>query len=180
MTISGPVYDAIRSRRAIRDFTDEPVAPEAIERILRAVRWAPSAGNRRLHKVIVIDDRADIARVRAVSPGMVGNPPLLLVLCTDATQLEAEGVKTYDTSTMLDVGTTAMCMMLAAHELGLGSCPTTSFSVEGVRGALNIPTHLTPDFILQVGHAAPSAAAASGGDSLETAEFTYWGAFPAG
>jgi nitroreductase len=115
-----------------------------------------------------------------VSPGMVGNPPLLLVLCTDATQLEAEGVKTYDTSTMLDVGTTAMCMMLAAHELGLGSCPTTSFSVEGVRGALNIPAHLTPDFILQVGHAAPSAAAAGGGDSLETAEFTYWGAFPAG
>lgn len=177
MSESSPVYDAIRARRAVREYTDEPVSAEQIERILRAVRWAPSAGNRRLHKVIVIQDRAEITRVRAVSPGLFGDPPLLIVLCTDDTQLEKEGVKGHDTSTMVDVGTTAMCMMLAAHELGLGSCPTTSFSAEGVRGALNIPEHLTPDFILQVGHAKPLPP--GGGQKVSIDDFTFWGAFPA-
>ncbi len=177
MSSDKPVYDAIRSRRAVREFTDEPVARAAVERILRAIRWAPSAGNRRLHKVMVIDDAREIARVRALSPGLFGAPPLLLVLCTDATQLEKEGVKEYDTSTMVDVGTTAMCMMLATHELGLGSCPTTSFSAEGIRGALNMPEHLTPDFILQVGHAKPLPP--GGGQKLEIDDFTYFGAFPA-
>ena len=176
MTGSSPVYEAIRSRRAVREYEDTPVTREQIDRILRAVRWAPSAGNRRLHKVIVIEDRAEIVRVRAISPGLFGDPPLLLVLCTDDRQLEKEGVKSYDTSTMVDVGTTAMCMMLAAHELGLGTCPTTSFSAEGVRGALNVPEHLTPDFILQVGHAKPLPP--GGGQKVSNDEFTYWGAFP--
>ena len=177
MSSDRPVYDAIRGRRAVREFTDEPVAREAIERILRAVRWAPSAGNRRLHKLIVIESKAEIARVRAISPGMFGEPPVLFALCTDATQLEKQGVKDYDTSTMVDVGTTAMCMMLAAHELGLGSCPTTSFSEEGVRGAVNLPDHLTPDFILQVGHAKPQPKS-GGGEVVSIDDFTYFGAFP--
>lgn len=171
-----PVYDSIRSRRAVREFTDQPVERDAVERVLRAIRWAPSAGNRRLHKVMVIEDKAEIARVRAISPGMFGDPPLLFVLCTDETQLEKEGVKHHDTSTMVDVGTTAMCMMLAAHELGLGSCPTTSFSAEGVRGALNIPAHLSADFILQVGHPQPSEAT-GGGQKISIDDFTHWGAF---
>ena len=161
----------------MREFTDTPVSREAVERILRAVRWAPSAGNRRLHKLIVVDSKTEIARVRAISPGMFGDPPLLLALCTDDKQLEKQGVKDHDTSTMVDVGTTAMCMMLAAHELGLGTCPTTSFSVEGVRGALNIPSHLTPDFILQVGHAKPQEKT-GGGEVVTIDDFTYWGAFP--
>ena len=176
MSGESPVYEAIRSRRAVREFTDQLVDRAAIERILRAVRWAPSAGNRRLHKVVVVDDRAEIARVRSISPGMFGDPPILFILCTDATQLAKQGVKDHDTSTMVDVGTTAMCMMLAAHELGLGSCPTTSFSEEGVRGALNLPGELTPDFILQVGHPSPSAPG-SGGEKVTIDDFTYWGAF---
>ena len=146
MTGDSPVYDAIRRRRAVREYEDTPVKREEIDRILRAVRWAPSAGNRRLHKVIVIQDRAEIVRVRAISPGLFGDPPLLLVLCTDDTQLEKEGVKSYDTSTMVDVGTTAMCMMLAAHELGSERARRPRSVPRGVRGALNIPEHLTPDF----------------------------------
>tara|TARA_B100000686_G_scaffold342680_1_gene422278 strand:- start:733 stop:1269 length:537 start_codon:yes stop_codon:yes gene_type:complete len=172
-----PVYEAIRTRRAVREYTDDPISDEQVNRILRSVRWSPSAGNRRLHKVIVLQDRSEITRVRSVSPGLFGDPPLLIILCTDKKQLEKEGVKDHDTSTIVDVGTTAMCMMLAAHELGLGTCPTTSFSAEGVCGALNIPDHLVPDFILQVGN--PKPLPPGSGHKVSISEFTYWGAFPA-
>lgn len=178
MSSDRPVYEAIRSRRAVRDFTDEPVARGAIERILRAARWAPSAGNRRLHKLVVLDDAPSIARVRAMSPGMFGRPPLLIVMCSDSEQFDLEDVKEHDTSTMVDVGTTAMCMMLAAHELGLSTCPTTSFSAGGVAGAINLPRRLTPDFILQIGHATPSPPGGGGGTKLTIDDLAYWGAFP--
>ena len=100
-------------------------------------------------------------------------------MCTDAEQLARENVKDHDTSTMVDVGTSAMCMMLAAHELGLGTCPTTSFSAGGIRGALNLPDHLTPDFMLQVGHAKPQPLGGGGGGTkLTIDEITHWGAYP--
>jgi nitroreductase len=179
MSSDRPVYESIRSRRAVRDFTDEPVSRGALERILRAARWAPSAGNRRLHKFVALEDAKAIARIKAISPGMFGEPPVLIVMCTDAEQLARENVKDHDTSTMVDVGTSAMCMMLAAHELGLGTCPTTSFSAGGIRGALNLPDHLTPDFMLQVGHAKPQPLGGGGGGTkLTIDEITHWGAYP--
>ncbi|MGW9130196.1 nitroreductase [Streptomyces sp. NPDC055681] len=39
------VYEAVTSRRAVRGFTDRPVPKEALERVLSAAAWAPSASN---------------------------------------------------------------------------------------------------------------------------------------
>jgi nitroreductase len=39
------VYEAVTTRRAVRGFTDEPVSPEVLERVLKAAAKAP--GGRR-------------------------------------------------------------------------------------------------------------------------------------
>ncbi len=39
------VYEAVKSRRAVRGFTDEPVSREVIERVLTAAAWSPSGSN---------------------------------------------------------------------------------------------------------------------------------------
>ena len=39
------VYEAARSRRAVRGFTDRPVPRETLERVLSAAAWAPSGSN---------------------------------------------------------------------------------------------------------------------------------------
>ncbi|MQY37101.1 Chloronitrobenzene nitroreductase [Streptomyces sp. RB17] len=39
------VYEAVRSRRAVRGFTDRDVPREALERVLSAAAWAPSGSN---------------------------------------------------------------------------------------------------------------------------------------
>ncbi|MGW1809399.1 nitroreductase [Streptomyces sp. NPDC002078] len=39
------VYEAVGSRRAVRGFTDRDVPREALERVLSAAAWAPSASN---------------------------------------------------------------------------------------------------------------------------------------
>ncbi|MEU5342137.1 nitroreductase family protein, partial [Streptomyces sp. NPDC020766] len=39
------VYEAVTSRRAVREFTDRHVPGEVLERVLSAAAWAPSASN---------------------------------------------------------------------------------------------------------------------------------------
>src|SRR5215472_4361914 len=39
------VYEAVRSRRAVRAFTDRSVPREVLERVLSAAAWAPSGSN---------------------------------------------------------------------------------------------------------------------------------------
>src|SRR5262245_34421274 len=50
--------DALRTTAAVREFTDEPVAPEALARVLDTARFAPSGGNRQGWRVVVVRDPA--------------------------------------------------------------------------------------------------------------------------
>src|SRR3712207_8018627 len=52
---SAAVLEAIRSRRVVRAMTTEPVGREALETILDAARWAPTAGNRHLQRFVASD-----------------------------------------------------------------------------------------------------------------------------
>ena len=167
----------MRSRRVCRNFMHEPVLDEDIRSILHAARWASSAGNRRINKFLVVRDHKTLGLVKAVSPGMLARPPAAIVILTDADQARQEQVQLEkDYNTWIDVGTTAMNMMLMAHSLGLGSCPATSFSKPGMRVALDLPSHLIPEFILQLGYRAPETRLKRPGSSarLSIEDLTYW------
>ncbi|MGO9729062.1 MAG: nitroreductase family protein, partial [Streptosporangiaceae bacterium] len=48
------VLHAIRTRRVVRALTDAPVEHGQLQTILDSVRYAPHAGNRRLHRYVVV------------------------------------------------------------------------------------------------------------------------------
>jgi nitroreductase len=178
-----PVFQMMKARRVTRAFTDETVARDDLVRLLEAARWAPSAGNRRIHKFVVVEDKPTVELIRAVSPGMLAHPAALIVICSDSVKGALEGVKmAADTTTWIDVGAAAQNILLAAHELGLGACPTTSFSRGGVRAVLNLPAHLMPEYIVQLGQPAPETRVMRAGAStrLRAEDITYWGPFPKG
>jgi nitroreductase len=50
--------DVIKSRRVIRNMTDQPVAREQLEQILEAGRWAPVGGNQRVHRYVAVQEPA--------------------------------------------------------------------------------------------------------------------------
>jgi nitroreductase/NAD-dependent dihydropyrimidine dehydrogenase PreA subunit len=56
---------ALRERRSLRVFRDEPVARETVRQLVDISRWAPSASNRQLVDWIAMDDPAQIARLSA-------------------------------------------------------------------------------------------------------------------
>jgi nitroreductase len=176
-----PTFETIRTRRVCRFFTDEPVSRDDLKHLIRAARWASSAGNRRIHKFVVVDDQKSVDLIRIMSPGILGNPQALIVICTDKEKAGIEGVNLdLDITTWIDVGTASQNMMLAAHEIGLGSCPTTSFSKSAVRVILNLPDYLEPEYILQVGHPVerPRSIGKGAVASLPIETIAFWGAFP--
>ena len=48
------VFEAIKARRSIRQFTDEPIGKDALERLLDAARWAPTASNQQRWRFVVV------------------------------------------------------------------------------------------------------------------------------
>lgn len=53
------LINAIKTRRSIRQFTDKPVTPEVIERIIEAGRYTPSGGNAQNVSYIVLKDNIE-------------------------------------------------------------------------------------------------------------------------
>jgi len=52
------LYDVMRTTGAVRQFTDDPLPDDVLERILDNARFAPSGGNRQGVRVIVVRDSA--------------------------------------------------------------------------------------------------------------------------
>jgi nitroreductase len=171
------VLRLMKSRRVCRSFTDETVSDEDLSKITEAARWATSAGNRHIHKFLVVRDKDAIRQVRSVAPGMLGVPPALILILTDECEAQRQSVQlSVDPANLMDVGTSAMNMMNMVHALGLGSCPVTSFSQSGVVVMLDLPKHLRPEWILMIGHPAPTMRQMRTGapKPISAHELTYW------
>ena len=154
-TARGDVADAvlatIRSRRVVRALTDEPVDPAQLETVLDAARWAPTAGNRHLQRFAATTDPRVLRVLRMVSPGMIQRPTAAVAVCIDRPRALAFGFPPGAPGLLVDVGTATATMLLAAHAIGLGAGPVTSFSRAAVATVLALPDGWAPELIVCLG-----------------------------
>jgi nitroreductase len=179
--MSNPVLEAIRTRRMARALTEQPIDRSQLEEVLKAARWAPSAGNRRLHRFVAIQDRLVLRLLRAVAPGMFQRPVAVVLICIDQAKALSFGMPPTAKRLYVDVGTAAQTMLLAAHSLGLGAGVVTSFSQAAVRAVLNLPDGLSPEMLVCLGHAAavqPGPMSPRGKVTWQS--LTRWERFPPG
>lgn len=141
--------EAIKGRRSVREFTDEPISNEILTEILDAARWAPSASNQQRWRFIVVTDPKVKEMVRKVSPGIFSLPAAFVVICVEKA---AHATPWDEWSYAADCGAAAQNMMLAAFALGVGSCPALSFAKEALREILGIPGGIEPALIVTLGH----------------------------
>lgn len=153
--MTNPVYAAIRTRRVTRSMTSEPVDARDLKLVIGAARYAPNAGNRRLQPVLAVTDPRQLRLLRMIAPGMVARPQAAAVICIDVARAMDYGFRPDTPGLYVDVGTTAATMLLAAHAIGLASCPVTSFSRLAANRVLGLPDGVTAQMIICVGHAAP-------------------------
>lgn len=149
------VFSAIKGRRSIRDFQDKFIPEEHIASLIDALLWAPSAGNLQSRRFYFVRDAAlkkGLARA-ALGQGFIALAPLVVVACADERRITGtygkRGVELYSVQ---DASTSLMCMMLAAHALGLGSVWVGAFREEDVSAELKLPSGLRPVAIVPVGY----------------------------
>lgn len=143
------VLDIIKSRRSIRHFLETPIPPDVLSSLLEAARWAPSGGNNQPWLFVVVQEQANIQKVKMFSPGLQGDPAALLILCSDG----AAG----GTTAIMDISMAAQNVMLTATDNGLGSCVIRSFNQKALQTLLNLPSHVMPELIISLGYPAKPA-----------------------
>lgn len=143
----------LRERRSVRRYTSETVEPRKVDALLDAAETAPSAGNLRARKYIVVTKpelRASLA-LAAYGQEHVASAPLLIVVCADI----ARSSRRYGDRGFLyaiqDASAAIMCMLLSAHDMGLGTCWTGAFDENAVKNILNIPDYIVVAAIISVG-----------------------------
>lgn len=148
---------AIRSRRTVRHFTDEPLSAEAVQLLLEAGLRAPSSRGGHTTQFILLEDREMLDRLSYMRPD--GTDPLKQVplgIVVLGSPMECE-------KWIADGSLAAGYIQLQAEELGLGSCWVDVYgqytesgqeSAEYVRQALDIPYQLEVLCVLAVGHRA--------------------------
>ncbi len=143
-------WQAINTVRVVRKFSEEPIAPEHLERILNAGRRAGSSKNDQHWAFILIRNREHLAELAAVGAyaGHLAGATVAVALVTP----EASGH--YNNSVMWDSGRAAQNMVLAAWELGLGSVPATVYDHALAHRLLGLPEDRRCDFLLSFGHPA--------------------------
>lgn len=149
------VMIAIKGRRSVRSFTDQPVDKEMLLKLLEAAVWAPSAGNSQTWRFVIVTEAAMMKKIKMVSPGLLGNPPAVIVIAQDMVlSKHKSGQMGPETLTKMDSAMAAQNIMLAAHTMGLGTCAIGSFHPGALAKLLGMPEQIVPHLMVTVGHPA--------------------------
>jgi len=160
------VIEAIHSRRSIREYKTTPVEREKLLTVAKAGIAAPNAMNRQAWAVRIVDNKEWIDSCTAAFVNSVKGTPLGDNLLTDsfrnmfrnapAVIFVAAEPSAY---AGVDCGILAQNVMLAAYELGLGTCclgrPVGFMnSAEGAKflSDLNLPQGYALQFAIAIGY----------------------------
>jgi nitroreductase len=143
---------AIMERRSVRSFKADPIPEDMLQRLVEAGIWAPSGGNAQTWCFIIVTDSGSIRRLKMLSPGLLGNPPAVIVICQNVAEAERKGAKLGKEVLMLmDSAMAAQNIMLAAYAEGLGTCIVRSFHPGGIQKLLRLPEYIEPQILISVG-----------------------------
>jgi nitroreductase len=144
-------WHAIRTKRMVRAFSDQPIEAAQLERILDAGRHAASSKNSQRWDFIVVEDREQLRGLSTAGPfaGHLAGATVAIALVTPDPRAAGASL-----SLMWDLGLAAENMMLAAWELGIGSCPATVYEPAIARRLLAYPEDRTCEYILSFGYPA--------------------------
>jgi nitroreductase len=143
--------ELIKSRYSVRAYKPDAVEEEKLEQVLEAARLAPTAANRQPFQLIVIHTagrEADLLRIYN-SPWFVQAP---LVLC--ACGVLAQGWVRMDDKPYVDVDVAIAMdhLILAATDLGLGTCWIAAFDPAAAREVLGLPEGVEPIAFTPLGY----------------------------
>jgi nitroreductase len=137
------VYDAIRSRRDVREFDSRPIPEDDLDQILEAGRRSPSSQNWQPWDFVVVTEREQLIRLAGVwqAGGHVARSAATIALIAPSGDQRQRA--------QFDLGQATMSIMLAAAGLGIGSGHSAVSDQDLARELLGFPedkvcAHLIP------------------------------------
>jgi len=144
-------WDAIRARRNVRSYTDEPIASEQLDLILEAARRTPSARNWQPWDFVVVTEPEHLEELSKVwrGAGHVAGSAATIALVTAVQNGERDQLLA-----QYDLGQATMSIMLAAADMGLGSGHSAVGDQVLARQLLGFPQDHFCAYLIALGHPA--------------------------
>jgi nitroreductase len=143
----------IRRRYSVRAYKSNPVEEEKLQQVLEAARLAPTAANQQPFQFIVVHTAGREDDLRRIYPReWFVRAPLVICACA----IPAEGWVRMDGKvyTDVDVAIAMDHLILAATELGLGTCWIAAFDPAAAREVLDLPDGVEPIVLTTLGYPA--------------------------
>ncbi len=141
----------VRNRRPVEKFADRPVPTDAIETVLEAARYAPSAREAQPWRFVVIQEALARHRIAAAAfhHPHVRTAPVLIAGCA---RIHSHVTGSGRPSFPLDVSAALQTMMIAAADLGLHASWIYGFRESDVRAVAGIPDDVPVVGLLALGY----------------------------
>ena len=141
-------WDAITSRRNVREYDDRPIADEDLDQILEAGRRAPSSRNWQPWDFVVVTDRPQLQELsqvwRFARHVARSAATIALVAPEPSNDAERDWVQ-------YDLGQATMSMMIAATDLGIGTGHAFVSDQERARNVLRTPPGRFCPYLMALG-----------------------------
>lgn len=134
--------EAINTRKSIRRFLDTPVEKEKIQALLEAAIRAPSAMNKQCWRFVAVTNKetiAQLAKCNMVFNGWLKDAPAIIVALADPDESADMNDLPYY---MWDSALAMHTLVLAATDMGLGTCYLAAYNEDKVKELLGIPEDL--------------------------------------
>ncbi len=146
--------ELIGKRYSVRAYKPDPVEEEKLQQVLEAARLAPTAANRQPFQLIVIHTAGREAELnRIYGRDWFVQAPLVICACG----VPAQGwTRRDDGKSYIDVDVAIAMdhLILAAADLGLGTCWIAAFNPDAAREVLGLPDDVEPIVFTPLGYPA--------------------------
>lgn len=170
---SGDLIAFLRTLRAVREYTPDPIPEEALSDILEVGRWSGSASNRQPAELVVVRDQEIMRKLVDGGVRAAAGAPLALLIVTPGDP-ERKDLEVFDEGRLVER------LLLAAKAHGLGSNVST-LKGEGpdvIKEALGIPAERRIWTVVTIGQidreARRARAQSPTAGRKPAAEFVHW------
>ena len=143
------VFEAIKTRRSVRKYKPQPIPEDHLKQIMTAAQLAPSAGNRQPWRFILVKNPDTKKQLGAAARNQTWISDAGVIVA--ALAMDKKNPEISERWAERDVMTAVEHMVLAAWELGYGTCWIGAFNEDQVKELLKVPREMTVINLLPIG-----------------------------